>query len=172
MSPSSVFLYFWCLGRAAVCDCGNLWTFLLLFFDYTGKVIFFVLPLQVPKLLFCLVLSLNIINLLLCFLLPLHATDLFLRFLLSVYVTNLSFCFCCYYVPQFSYHVMYVTNSLFCFASFYVFFCQYILQIFHSVFAVITCNNTLIMLCVSQVVHFCFVFLLHVTNLLLCFVLS
>ena len=23
----------WCLGRAAVCDCGTPWTFLLLFFD-------------------------------------------------------------------------------------------------------------------------------------------
>ena len=31
----SVFSSSWCLGRAAVCDCGTPWTFFLPFFSYT-----------------------------------------------------------------------------------------------------------------------------------------
>ena len=38
----SVSSFSWCLGRAAVCDCGTPWTFLLPFFAFYGHLHYFV----------------------------------------------------------------------------------------------------------------------------------
>ena len=32
------YLFLWCVGRAAVCDCGTPWTFLLSFFLHQGNI--------------------------------------------------------------------------------------------------------------------------------------